>query len=307
MNFFRKTKLFFKGPDRNETEQSPEGTWSIGIYTGTSPFDLRPPENLKNPVLTAEDVTDIPADFVADPFMLRQGSTWHMFFEVLNAVNNLGTIAFATSEDAFNWRYGAVVLAEPFSLSYPYVFRWEGEFYMIPECNETRSVRLYRADDFPSGWKLHRILKKRQRFSDSSLFRHNDHWWMFTATRSRPRNNGRLRLYHADRLEGQWTEHPRSPVVKNNPHIARPGGRPLILGNDIIRYAQDDFPIYGRQVWAFRIKHLTTTGYEEEPVSESPILTGTGTGWNAVGMHTVDPHHQDGDRWIACVDGFGEI
>jgi hypothetical protein len=43
--------------------------WSIGIYTGDS-LILTPPSQIKNPVLTAHDVTDVRALFVADPFMV---------------------------------------------------------------------------------------------------------------------------------------------------------------------------------------------------------------------------------------------
>src|SRR5262249_62359225 len=57
--------------------------WSIGIYTGKSPFALRPPAGVVNPVLTAQHVTDVRARYVADPFMLRHESSWYMFFEVL--------------------------------------------------------------------------------------------------------------------------------------------------------------------------------------------------------------------------------
>ncbi|NQW05295.1 MAG: hypothetical protein HQ485_14915, partial [Acidobacteria bacterium] len=56
--------------------------WSIGIYTGADPLTLEAPRGLVNPVVTARHVTDAPARFVADPFMLRADSTWHMFFEV---------------------------------------------------------------------------------------------------------------------------------------------------------------------------------------------------------------------------------
>src|SRR5260370_37084346 len=58
--------------------------WSIGIYAGASPVSLSPPDGLQNPVLTNKDVSDLAAQFVADPFMLRVGDTWYMFFEVMN-------------------------------------------------------------------------------------------------------------------------------------------------------------------------------------------------------------------------------
>ena len=44
--------------------------WAVAIYKGNSPFSLKPTENLQETVLSFEDVTDVQADFVADPFMI---------------------------------------------------------------------------------------------------------------------------------------------------------------------------------------------------------------------------------------------
>ena len=66
--------------------------WSIGIYIAKDPFNFTSPGNIGNPVLTADDVTDINARFVADPFMLREGNTWYMFFEVFNLDTHQGDI-----------------------------------------------------------------------------------------------------------------------------------------------------------------------------------------------------------------------
>jgi hypothetical protein len=97
--------------------------WSIGIYLGKSHVDLAPPETISNPVLTAKDITDVPADFVADPFMLHENGTWYMFFEVMNARDRKGDIGLATSVDGLKWTYQQIVLSESFHLSYPYVFK----------------------------------------------------------------------------------------------------------------------------------------------------------------------------------------
>lgn len=52
--------------------------WAIGIYKGGSPFDLSQ-ENINNPVLTHEDITDRTANFVADPFMVQVDNAWYLF------------------------------------------------------------------------------------------------------------------------------------------------------------------------------------------------------------------------------------
>ena len=79
--------------------------WSIGIYSGESPFDLRPMAEACNPVLTRDDVRDVPARFVADPFMISSEGVWYMFFEVMNDLTDKGEIALATSVDCVNWDY----------------------------------------------------------------------------------------------------------------------------------------------------------------------------------------------------------
>lgn len=110
--------------------------WSIGIVSGASPLRLRHASGSSNPVLTRYSVSDVRALFVADPFLIHVGDLWHMFFEVYNFDTDRGEIAWATSQDGFAWTYQRIVLREAFHLSYPYVFEWEGRYYMIPETHQ---------------------------------------------------------------------------------------------------------------------------------------------------------------------------
>jgi hypothetical protein len=275
--------------------------WSIGIYAGESPFHLAPAPNVHNPVLSATDVTDLRAVFVADPFMIRANHNWYLFFEVFNAETFKGEIGLAISENGWTWKYERLVLQEPYHLSYPYVFEWQGEHYMVPETLGAESIQLYKAVSFPHDWLLAGSLIQGE-FADPSLFRFANRWWMFAC--STPHEHDDLRLFFADQLTGPWTEHPSSPIVENNNRIARPGGRVLVLENRIIRFAQDCFPIYGTQVRAFEIAELTPTRYQEKECERSPIFGASGAGWNSSGMHHVDPHPLGEGRWIACVDGL---
>src|SRR6187455_372368 len=110
------------------------GNWfSIGMFAGSSPLALSPAASAKNPVLTYRDATDAAAIFVADPFLVPHGARWYMFLEVMNDTGYKGEISVATSENGFEWSYEGIVLTESFSLSYPYVFDWEGGYYMLPE------------------------------------------------------------------------------------------------------------------------------------------------------------------------------
>lgn len=274
--------------------------WSIGIYSGASPFELASPDGGNNPVLTRESVSDVPARFVADPFMVRRNGVWYMFFEVLNDKTEKGEIGLATSHNGLDFMYQQIVLAEAFHLSYPCIFEWNDEVYMVPETLGAASVCLYQAKSFPTGWTCLGQLRQGS-YADPSIFRFDDKWWMFAC--STPYQHDELRLYFAEELLGAWQEHPASPIVQSNRHDARPAGRVLTANGKLIRFSQDCTQRYGAQVRAFEISELTTRSYVEEPCSSNPVLAASGSGWNGLGMHHLDPHFVDG-RWIACVDGF---
>ena len=277
--------------------------WSIGIYVGTSPYDFVPAPQAVNPVLTRWDVSDVPATFVADPFMLKTEHTWYMFFEVMNGATRQGEIGLATSHNGMQWHYRQIVLREPFHLSYPHVFAWQGDYYMIPESCQAGAVRLYQAVDFPWRWTCRTTLLTGSYMVDASPFHYADRWWLFVETSPAFRHDT-LRLYCADALTGPWREHPLSPVIKGDARSARPAGRVTVNKNRVIRYTQDCSPIYGTQVRAFDICTLTTTAYDEREHRSAAVLSDSGTGWNASGMHHIDPWPLPDGTWLACVDGF---
>lgn len=271
--------------------------WTIGIVVGDSPLALTEPSGLENPVLTAKDVTDIPAQFVADPFMCRNDGTWYMFFEVMNANTGHGDIGLATSSDGFDWRYEQIVLDEPFYLSFPCVVQDGDRFCMIPE-SRTDGVRLYRAESFPHQWVYVTTIAEGYH-ADPSVFRYEDSWWMFAeAWRDGSRS---LRLYFADQLQGPWAEHPTSPVRVNDMTRSRPAGRTISLENRVIRFAQDCSISYGHSIVGVQVNELSRETYREDAAFEEALLK---TAWNTLGTHHLDAHLQEDGRWLGCADGY---
>ncbi|MCC6221442.1 MAG: LamG domain-containing protein, partial [Deltaproteobacteria bacterium] len=129
----------------NNPTTSPD--WSA--YNKSTPFETLVPLTEK-PILTASSVKDVSAGFVADPFLYPKGSELHLFMEVLTRMSpggkapngsyqsNRGDLALAKSTDGgITWAYDQMILNEPkCHLSYPYVFKYNDKYYMIPETNE---------------------------------------------------------------------------------------------------------------------------------------------------------------------------
>lgn len=294
---FATTLFIIKHPIRFSTEME----WAIAIYQGNSPLNMKPAEGVINPVIKSVDIKDVKAEFVADPFMIKYEGKWYMFFEVYNGITKQGDIAYALSQDALNWEYKKIVLDEPFHLSYPYVFLWDGNYYMIPESFNSGEVRLYRAISFPEIWILDNKLIDGTHVDNSILFFQNT-WWLFTC--SRPHNHDVTHLFYADDLRGPWSEHPLSPIIRGDANRAQGAGRILIIDNKIIRFAQQSKKTYGKAVNAYIINELNRHSYSEKAYEKNPILKAQGKGWNRHGMHHIDAHEIAPGKWIAAVDGY---
>ena len=303
-------RVFFKfiwwkiSPKSYRRRYSPtKKVYSIGIVRGDSPLYLNKSLDLSKPVITFDDITDIPATVVADPFMIKVEDYWYMFFEVKNSIRNLGEIGLAKSNDTINWKYEGIVLRKPHHLSYPYAFEYQGEYFMIPEASRSKAITLYKASKFPYQWKPIKNLLEGQRFADNSIFNFQNKWWLYTDA-GKDSRNPLLKLYYSDTLLGTWKEHAKSPILKNSPHKSRPGGRVIIVDGKPIRFAQDIFPDYGKQVYAFQVTKLSTMDYEEKEFGTNPIVQNGDYYWNKDGMHHVDAHKSTDGSWIACVDGY---
>lgn len=278
--------------------------WSVGLYVGSSPTRLYCCPKLENGILHAEDVTDVKAVFIADPFMTQQDGCWHVFFEVFDSVRRLGAIGLAKSWDLREWCYEKIVLEEPFHLSYPHVFEANGEHYMTVETLGRGCVSLYRATPFPDTWSFAGPLIAGE-YADPSIVWHGGRWWLFAC--GAPYKHDVLHLFSSQSLEGPWSEHPSSPLIVEDPRRARPAGRVVTFNGKLIRYAQDCIPTYGSRVRAFSIDVLTDDEYAEHEIPDSPVLGPGVETWNRGGMHHLDAHCISPGNWVACVDGWTRL
>jgi hypothetical protein len=160
-----------------------------------------------------------------------------------------------------------VVLSRSYHLSYPFIFEYEGEMFMIPETSENRSIEVYRATEFPSRWVLHKTLLDDVIAADTTLYQEGETWWMWTSlAREGEPNYDELSVYFAADPLGPWTSHPMNPVVSDC-RCARMAGK---LFRDkqsrLIRPAQNCENEYGASLLFCEVIELTKTRYLERVV-----------------------------------------
>ncbi len=284
--------------------------------TETPPLTPVPAEGADNPVLAPEDVTDGDALFVADPFLFHDADdTWHLFFEVLRTDldPNRGVVSHATSDDGLSWDYQGTVIEEPYHLSFPMAWKWQGEYYMSPNGEEQPPV--YRATQFPNEWEripsVYGNPDAIKPLHDHAFFRWNDKWWLIGNTHE---HDTYLYYNDSDSIEGTWKPHAKNPVVTDTKRSSRPGGRPIVHSDHIYTFYQDDYRQYGDKIRGFEITTLTTSAFERHELPQSPLIEGTvhdldkaTEQWNSRGMHTYDPWYvSDEEGWLVSVDGQSE-
>jgi len=279
--------------------------FSIGIITGTTPFDTAASvTNLIKPTLSGADVTGLAGWFVADPFLFKAENRWYMFMEVCDGAKHKGMIGVAQSADGLEWKYDRIVLEQPYHLSFPYVFEWKGQYYMLPEGARGGALRLYISHNFPYDWEEIAVLTKED-VVDNTLFRHGGRWWLFASSH----DARTLRLFTSDKLTEGWNEHPQSPVIPDNRESARLGGPVFSADGKLYRVAQDCLAKYGDKIRVYEILNLTADQYSEKEIDESPILEGGDVPWAEDGIHQFDPRPLDSssNRWVAVMDGHGKV
>lgn len=234
----------------------------------------------------------------ADPFLFGANGKLFLFYELIAPDSERGCIGVAESTDGRRWVHKGQALVEPFHLSFPFLFEWNDEIWMVPETHQANHVCLYRATEFPVRWQLHSPLLD-LRASDSVLFEHDGSWYMFTSP-----NMKTLLLFHAESPLGPWREHPMNPIVTNDLVNARPAGRVFSVDGKLFRVAQDCNGVYGRKVSSFEILELSPSHYREKPNGPVPGLGPGPEKWRRGGMHHVDALPMPDGTWLVAVDGW---
>ena len=202
----------------------------------------------------------------ADPFLFERHGKTYLFFEEYEE-GQRGVICCAEFHEDGTLGKPRQVLSRNYHLSYPFVFEWRGQVYMLPETQDNRTVEIYGAVEFPYRWELAGVLLNNVSAVDSTIFQHKDRLWLFAAgLDGEGTESNELSLFWANSLFGPWQPHPKNPVVCDV-RRARPAGSLFFDQGSLIRPAQDCTARYGYAISLNRVDELSETDYREVPVA----------------------------------------
>lgn len=245
-----------------------------------------------------------PSIILADPFLFVYNDSLFLFYEE-KRLNTPGVIKMISTCDLYTWSSPITVLEEPFHLSFPWVFEENGTIYMLPETGSQKSVRLYKStnNDLSSFEFVKELIKSPKDkiitmgYGDSCIYKTESKYFLFTMLQYEDNINC-LELYISDKVDGNYTPHPLSPIIKSQ-KTGRNAGCLLLKNNKLYRFSQDCTKKYGDNVNISIIHTLTSTNYQEELIKEN--ILPTEIDFYKKGGHQFNAVNFKG-KWIVATD-----
>lgn len=202
----------------------------------------------------------------ADPFVISHGDDDYIFAELMDYHVVWGQIAVAKILK-FNGGGGRdnnkinkikigdfkVIISEPFHMSFPNVFKYNGDYYMIPETHQPRQVRLYKCVDFPYKWELDKILLENINCVDHALYLDKNNLIMITYSKE-GMNSAEILFFNIDM--DTKTARPLNNISGNFSR-ERPGGTVFKSGDKLYRAIQDCERCYGDFLKIYEIDEIS--------------------------------------------------
>jgi hypothetical protein len=230
-----------------------------------------------------------------DPACLR------IFYESYDYRTGKGNISYVKADlTSGKIAQPEVALERDHHLAYPYFFESDGKWYCIPESAQNHTIDLYLWDVATEKLVFIKTLIQDIDAVDSTVFRHDRHWWLFCTYKSL--SNTHLYAWYSDELSGPYTPHDNNPI-KTDVRSARPAGTPFVMNDSLLRPAQDCSGVYGGRISIQKISRLTPYEFEETPVQTIEPFYGTTfpkgihTLVNAGKYTVIDAKKYVFDRW----------
>jgi hypothetical protein len=207
--------------------------------------------------------------FWADPCVVAANDRFYIFFEEYPFKTRKGVISMVEMDRNGCCSAAKLILEKPYHLSYPFIFQWEGCYYLIPETSQNRTIELYRATSFPDQWEFVMNLMEDIEAADATIHVKDSRFWLFANVRSCAGASigDELFLYHSASFPSkEWIAHADNPII-SDVRSSRPAGRIFEYKGKLYRPAQYGSYEYGYAININQIVELDDTAYQEKKVS----------------------------------------
>ena len=217
---------------------------------------------------------------------MRDFCFYVVFFEDFSLREEKGAISYVEISKSGECSEIKTALKKPYHLSYPFIFEFSGDMFMIPETHSEKRIELYKCVHFPEKWEFVKNIMEKVEAVDTTIYEYNKKWWMFTNINKNPniQNYDELFLFYTDDpVNSKWNPHPMNPINTNLKN-SRSAGKIFEKNGNYFRPSQDCSRGYGYQIVLNKIKKINELDFEEciDSYVKNDIIK------NSTGIHTLN-------------------
>ena len=255
-----------------------EWEWLCAYRCCDQSFDL---EN-QDTVLEFKVISIKKGFWAADPFLVNKENHIFCFFEYYSKKKRKAAIF---GKELYP-KEGNEFLVHEFDghSSYPCIFEFDGNYYMIPETKYSHSIRLLKCTEWPNKWEEIKVLMNDVDAVDSTFYSSGNESYLFVFEEKEAFNQLSLHKFNMNTLSLE------NVVFKKQfeKGEARPGGSIISANGKEYRVVQPFRDHYGEKLEFFEM-HLEKTKYEERLAGELlPQQIRINKNGKIIGVHTFN-------------------
>lgn len=252
-------------------------TWDLALLDYSADILNKPlnelrPNVVKNPYKSK---------WFADPFILDVDDEYIILLvEEFDKNVGRGRIAEVKIDKAINKILDCTIILDlPTHLSFPAIYRVDGEIYVHPENYHSGKSVIYRYDTSAKRLIPHKTLLE-EPIADAVIHKFDGAYYMF-ATVAPDFNGSELCVYKSDEFDGEYK---RCFTLEFESNIARMAGGFISIGHDLYRPAQNCNGDYGRGIVIQKVS--LKESFEINDVNEWAMLN-----CRYAGLHTLNMYN----------------
>ena len=173
----------------------------------------------------------------ADPFVFFHEGEWYVFMEVMQNDKGYAGIGYSKLVDG-ELTSPRIVIDTGKHYSFPFIFEYEGEIFIMPESSAEENIKLFRCIDFPEKWEEYYAVNDERGLCDTVAFEEKNRRFLFTSEGTDDLYGCRLYLMEIE----SGTLKPSiisEKVVTSDYRHSRQAGKMIRKDGKLIRVAQD--------------------------------------------------------------------
>ena len=187
----------------------------------------------------------------ADPLLFSEHESTFLFVEAYSYERHKGELGVfdIINGEAKNFRK---IIETSTHMSYPFVFKWNDAYYMIPETGAAKEIVLYKAASFPDDWDVDKVLLSGGVYRDHTIYQDDDNILKMISYRQEGSNRFNLK-YFVDLFELDMNKKELTLITEkcDKEKINRPAGPILNIDGHKYRLTQRCNRAYGESIYVF--------------------------------------------------------